>query len=612
MNQVDKEKILQARIRELETEVGKLKQRKKYGLVWEANPEDIVLQCQENIPVFEEVKSRRVITDEARPMNILIEGDNYHALSTLNYTHRNKIDVIYVDPPYNTGAKDWKYNNQYVDANDQWRHSKWLSFMEKRLKLAKRLLKKNGVLIVMIDEHEVHHLGLLLESLFPEAYRQMVTIIVNPKGVTQGRFSRVEEYAQFCFLGNAGVKGLGDDLLTPEADEEEEDNGVPRWKGLLRSGTNATRADRKRMFYPVLIDPERQAVLDVGDPVPFDQEPDFNTPIKGLTPVFPIRSDNSLGNWSVGHTTLKTLIDKGYVAVGAYDEKRNSYGISYLSKKPQDQIAAGILEIVRYDERRNVVEVRYKDVAERQIKTVWHRTSHDAGAYGSDLLKNIMGKPGTFPFPKSLYAVRDCLAAVCRDRKDALILDFFAGSGTTGHAVLELTKELGGNRRFILCTNNENNICGEVTYERVKRVIKGYKNIKGERVAGLGGNLLYYKTDLVNVERLNRVSDEAKIKVTFQVGEMIAIREDTLFEREKNEWWQIFEGNGRLTAIYFKEDKSQLPPLAAKLTEETVPIALYIFSWGKNEYKSDYSTDNIRVEDIPEPILEVYKEINRV
>jgi 16S rRNA G966 N2-methylase RsmD len=612
MSQESKEAVFQARVRALEAEIEVLKKRKKYGLVWEASPEEVGLQCQETIPILKDVKSKGIVTDKSRPMNLLIEGDNYHVLSALNYTHQKKIDLIYIDPPYNTGANDWKYNNQYVDANDQWRHSKWLSFMEKRLQLAKRLLKTDGVLIVMIDEHEVHQLGMLLESIFPTAYRQMVTIVVNPKGVTQGRFSRVEEYAHFCFLGNATVKGIGDDLLTPEIDEEDEGNGTPRWKGLLRSGTNATRADRKRMFYPVLIDPERQAVLDVGEPVPFDQEPDFDTPIKGLTPVFPIRSDNSLGNWSVGAPTLKTLIDKGYVGVGAYDERRNTYGISYLSKKPQAQIVAGILEIVSYDERRNLVEVRYNDVAERQVKTVWHRTSHDAGAYGSDLLKNIMGKTGSFPFPKSLYAVRDCIAAVCRDRKDALILDFFAGSGTTGHAVLELTKEMGGNRRFILCTNNENNICEDVTYERMKRVIKGYKNTKGEKVEGLGGNLAYFKTDFVNVGKLSRVSDEAKIKVTFQVGEMIAIREDTLEEKEKGEWWQIFEGGGRRTAIYFKEDKSQLPALVTKLEKDSLPTALYVFSWGKNEYKSDYSTKTIRVEDIPEPILEVYKEINRL
>lgn len=472
-----------------------------------------------------------VSKNPAKPYHTIINSDNYHALQLLLYCYEGKFDVIYIDPPYNTGARDWKYNNAYVDSNDQWRHSKWLSMLEKRLRLAKRLLKTDGVLIVMIDEHEVHHLGVLLETVFPNAYQQLVTIIVNPKGVTQGRFSRVEEYANFCFLGDATVKGIGDDLLTPLPDEEEEEAGTPRWKGLLRSGTNARRQDRKRMFFPVLIDPERQAVLDVGEPLPFEEQPDFDTKIKGLTPIFPVRRDGSLGNWGVGATTLKTLIDKGYVAAGTYDEARKTCGISYLSQKPQAQIAAGILEIVKYDKRRNVVEVRYKDVAERQIKTVWHRTTHDAGAYGSDLLKNILGRSGSFPFPKSLYAVRDCLAAVCRDRKDALILDFFAGSGTTLHATALLNSEDNGNRRCILVTNNEvadektrqlnrdgvfageaeferYGICESVTFPRCKYILDGQRDdgtplpgkyLNGrEFAAGFDENLAYFKLDFLD------------------------------------------------------------------------------------------------------------------
>ena len=191
-------------------------------------------------------------------------------------------------------------------------------------------------------------------------------------------------------------------------------------------------------------------------------------------------------------------------------------------------------------------------------------------------------------------------------------MDFFAGSGTTGHAVLELNKQDGGNRKFILCTNNENKICEEVTYERIKRVMKGYKNKKGENVGGLGGSLSYYKTDLVKIDKLHKISDESKIKVTYQAGEMIAVREDTLDEVEKNDWWQIFDGNGKSTAVYFKEDKSQLQKLIQLLEKRDVPVALYIFGWGKNEYRNEYGSDLIRVEDIPEPILEVYKEINRI
>jgi adenine-specific DNA-methyltransferase len=163
-----------------------------------------------------------------------------------------------------------------------------------------------------------------------------------------------------------------------------------------------------------------------------------------------------------------------------------------------------------------------------------------------------------------------------------------------------------------LCTNNESNICEEITYERVKRVIKGYKNGKDEKVVGIPANFSYYKTDLINVGLLKKISDEAKVKVTYQAGEMIGVREDTLNEVEKNDWWQIFEGRGRMTAIYFKEDKAKLAELIAKLEKKGTPVALYIFSWGKNEYKGEYSSANIRVEDIPEPILEVYKELNRL
>ena len=177
---------------------------------------------------------------------------------------------------------------------------------------------------------------------------------------------------------------------------------------------------------------------------------------------------------------------------------------------------------------------------------------------------------------------------------------------------MELNKQDGGNRKFILCTNNENNICEEVTYERIKRVIKGYKNKKGEKVEGLGGNLSYYKTDLVNIDKLQKVSDESKIKVTYQVGEMIAVREDVSNEVDKNDWWQIFESNKKCVAIYFKEDKAQIKKLLEILEKKGMPTVLYVFSWGKNEYKNEYSSDLIRVEDIPEPILEVYKEINRL
>lgn len=393
--------------------------------------------------------------DPSQPHHILIEADNYHALQLLEYIYAGKVDCIYIDPPYNTGARDWKYNNDYIDGNDGWRHSKWLTFMQKRLQLARRLLNpQTGVLIVTIDEHEVHHLGCLLEEVFPDYYRQMVTIVVNPKGVTQGRFSRVEEYAQFCFANGAYVKGLRDDLLTLD-EAGSNSHKIPRWKGLLRSGTNARRQDRHKMFFPVLIDTHRKAIVGAGDFLPLNKMPDLKAKIDGLAAAWPIRSDGSLGNWGVGPASLRQLIDKGYVSLGGFDAKRKTWGISYLSKKLQKQIETGAISVIEFDKVKNSVAVEYAEARERQIKTVWHRSSHDAGAYGADILKAIFGEGRKFSFPKSLYAVRDAIVAVMRDKPNALIADFFAGSGTTLNAVNLLNATDGGQRQCILVTNNE-------------------------------------------------------------------------------------------------------------------------------------------------------------
>lgn len=402
----------------------------------------------------------RIEEGDDKPFHLVINGENYHALELLQYTHEEKVDVIYADPPYNTGAKDWTYNNDYVDGSDVYRHSKWLSFMERRLILARRLLKPDSTLVVTIDEHEVTRLGVLLEQLFPEADITLVTIVINPKGVTRPgvqRFSRVEEYAYFCFFGDAGLYPLGDDLLskTTRGSSNEEEKR-PRWKGLLRSGSNARRQDRKNMFYPVFIDPDRGAVLGAGDPLPYEEAPDFEAKSGGLTPVWPVRANGELGRWSIGHEKLRELIDKGYVSLGGYDEERRTWALSYLSKQFQEQLEEGVLVVKSYDKTRNVADVVFDDpnLAGRRIKTVWHRTHHDAGVGGTDVVSGLLGGR-EFSFPKSVYAVRDTLAMLTRDKPDAVILDFFAGSGTTAHAAAMLNAEDGGRRQTILITNNE-------------------------------------------------------------------------------------------------------------------------------------------------------------
>jgi adenine-specific DNA-methyltransferase len=392
-----------------------------------------------------------------KPWHLLINADNFHALQLLLYCYEGQVDVIYVDPPYNTGARDWKYNNDYVDKNDAFRHSKWLSMMKKRLLFAKRLLRPDGVLVITIDENEVHHLRCLLGTLFDETAIQQTTIVVNPKGVTQGRFSRVEEFALFAFGPDAMPEGKADDYLTPEPDDgfEAVAGMRPRWKGLLRSGTNARREDRENMFYPVLLDPERSAVIGTGEPLPLGKEPNLNKKVDGYTAAWPIRSNSQWGNWGVGHITLRQLIKKGYVGLGEYDEDRKTWALSYLSQQLREQIEGGILEVVSFDKIKNKVDARYAELGARRIKTVWKRSRHDAGVHGSDLVKNLLGRTEAFSFPKSLYAVEDTILPFVRGRKNALILDFFSGSGTTFHATALMNWRDGGQRRCICVTNNE-------------------------------------------------------------------------------------------------------------------------------------------------------------
>lgn len=383
----------------------------------------------------------------------LIEADNYHALQLLEYLYTGKVDCIYIDPPYNTGAKDWKYNNDYVDGSDSYRHSKWLSMMEKRLRIAKRLLNPStGVLICTIDEKEVHHLRTLLEELMPEMYIQMVSIVINPKGSTRGRFSRVEEYALFCFMPNAYVQSGSDSMLGKQIEENE--HIQPRWKGLLRSGIGSARSDSPNLFYPILIDEVNNRIVRAEAAIPLDTTPDYKAKIEGYSVAWPVRNDGSEGRWMLSTETFNDMLAKGYVSLGAYDGRRKTWGFSYLSKKYQNQIETGELVIVGKTENGQSVVVEYSGTQDKQIKTIWHRTRHDAGAYGSDLVSAIIGKQ-KFTFPKSLYAVKDCLSCVIGKTTDALVVDFFAGSGTTLHAVNLLNAEDGGHRRCIIVTNNE-------------------------------------------------------------------------------------------------------------------------------------------------------------
>ena len=401
----------------------------------------------------------------------LIEADNYHALQLLEYLYAGKVDCIYIDPPYNTGARDWKYNNDYVDGSDSYRHSKWLSFMQKRLKIAKRLLNpKDSVLIVTIDEKEYLHLGCLLEEMFPEARIQMVTTVINQSGVARvGQFYRAEEYLFYVFVGSATITPIGKDMLN--APENDEGKKIDIWRRLLRSGTNARRQDGIKQFYPFWIDPEKKRIHSVGDYIPLDVSRNTVVPPElGLTACWPIHSDGTEGCWQISADTARKGLEEGTVRIGAYNKRKDQWSISYLRKAEKERIARGEIEVTGKDENGALI-LQFSDTVGR-IKnpvTVWNQRSHNAGAGGSNVLRALI--PGrTFAFPKSIYAELDAIRFVVSNKPNALVIDFFAGSGTTLHAVNLLNAEDGGHRRCIIVTNNE------VSAEEAKSLTKkGYQ-----------------------------------------------------------------------------------------------------------------------------------------
>lgn len=380
----------------------------------------------------------------------LIEADNYHALQLLEYLYAEKVDCIYIDPPYNTGAKDWKYNNDYVDDKDAYRHSKWLSMMEKRLKIAKKLLNpKDSVLIVTIDEKEYLHLGCLLEELFPDASIQMVSSVINPAGVSRGvNFARTDEYIFYVLFGEAAIQRLP---LSDEWRLNAEDTRTTHlmWSMLIRTGTHVLREDSKNQFYLIFVYKDGKKIHSVGEPY-YGEDRNEVVPPDETIAIWPIRSNGDEGNWQVSSDNLRGLIDKGYVKLGRFSER--GMAISYLKRGEIQKVESGIYEISGYREDGSIIsDTEYRSIIPG---TQWRISAHDASRNGTNLLTKVLGEK-RFSYPKSLYATEDCIRFVTANKPNALIVDFFAGSGTTLHAVNLLNAEDGGQRRCIIVTNNE-------------------------------------------------------------------------------------------------------------------------------------------------------------
>lgn len=443
---------------------------KKFGLVWEEHTEQVDEMLESNIPVLCEDLERRLCKDESLPWNFIIEGDNLQALYLLEKTHKGKVDCIYIDPPYNTGAKDWKYNNDYVDGNDVYRHSKWLSMMNVRLQTAKKLLNpENSVLICTIDEKEYTRLGCLLEELFPAAKIQMISTAIKPSGSTrETQFSRVNEYIYFVLIGNAYPQNGYVDMLYDNPDDLSESSVT--WQGLRRRGSDGwKRSNSPGGFYPIYIENDTNKLHSVGDAIPLNQDRNSLVPPNGAWCAWPLDPHGREGRWQIKPERLREQLAEGTAFLSKTDKQKGTCSIKYLKDGDRNRVLSGEFLIKGKDPQTGALIIVSKKIANRRPKTMWVMKSHDASAYGTALLSKLIGAQ-KFSFPKSMYAVRDAMQFFIVDKPEAIVLDFFAGSGTTLHAVNLMNAEDGGNRRCIMVTNNE------VSVEEAKKLTQqGYK-----------------------------------------------------------------------------------------------------------------------------------------
>ncbi len=396
----------------------------------------------------------RIERGGAKPFHVVINGENFHALEALLYTHTGKVDAIYIDPPYNSGARDWKYNNDYVDGVDQYRHSKWLAFMERRLTLARDLLKpSNSVLLVTIDEKECVRLGMLLEQVFRDSKVQMITTVISAKGTMRKReFSRVAEHIFVVLLGDAAVNPWGPNMLDDGVTEEP---GEPvEWLQLRRREPSSTRPTRKGQFYPIYVRLADGGLHSIGDAIPIDVDRHGVPVPAGTMPVWPLNKASKEMVWGLTAPELRRRYEAGYFRLRNWKPDQRTVSLQYLPSGVIDGIESGRIKVLGHDPDGAVRATYGEDVKGALPKTVWNLESHNAESYGTNLLAKLI--PGRrFDYPKSLHAVEDTLRFFIGGNPDAIVLDFFGGSGTTTHAVARLNGIDNGRRQSILVTNNE-------------------------------------------------------------------------------------------------------------------------------------------------------------
>jgi len=552
---------------ELEKELRRIKET-KYGLVWHRDlPEekiDVLINpdartpnemfpnemAGKPFPVLKEVKNKEIKTDTKEPVNLLIQGDNYHSLAVLNFTHQEAVDLIYIDPPYNTGNDDFIYNDKiksdYVKRDDPFRHSKWLAFMEKRLKLAKNLLKKSGTIFISIDDNEFAQLKLLCDEIFDERNFIIDVIWNSRKSVSSDAIVSLNHNHTLLYAKDIDVlreAARKSSKFKLPAKEDKFSNPDKDARGPWTADPFEAAGIRKNLSYPIK-NPNTGEIFH---------------PVKGR-------------HWAVLEEVYLKLLKDNKIIFG-----KNGKG------KPA--------------RKRFLSEAMEKGLTP---KSIWDDVGTTTN--GTQELEEILGEK-KFNNPKPVSLVRRILEL--STDKEGIVLDFMAGSGTTGHAVLELNKDDGGKRQFIICTNNENNICTEVCYPRLKNVIGGYKNFKKESVPGLGGNLKYYICDFVEAEP----TDQNKRKLVNESTEMLCIRENAFELVEDNKDFKIYKNSDKYIGIIFHEEAIGNFKKAIKNIKGHFNV--YVFSLGDDPHEKQFTDvkDKVALCAIPEVILKVYREI---
>ena len=535
--------------------------KKKYGLVWEDKPEDVEEQLRDNLPVLKEMKDRAIVNGEDYPNHILIEGDNLHALTALTFTHEGRIDVIYIDPPYNTGNNDFKYNDSFVDKLDSYRHSKWISFMNKRLIIAKKLLSQSGVIFISIDDNEVSQLKLLCDEIFFES--NLLGIVSVAKGTTTGQDAK--KFGSSCdYLLAYGMPlfELGKFKLT-EKDKKRfskvDGKGAYSILQFRKTGNNDRRENRPNLFYSLLA-------------------PDGSK-------VFPM-----------GPT--------GYESTWRGDMK-------YYNR----MVKENMVEWVKQEDGWKPYIKFHMEGRGKAPSNLWNDI--DGNKKATIELKDIFGDK-VFTNPKPTDLIRKCLETVSNN--DVKVLDFFAGSGTTMQAIMQLNESDEGSRQCILVTNNENNICQEITYERNKRVIKGFKNFNNDDVEGLSNNnLRYYKSESVGREPSLRNKSE----ITHVATELLCIKEEIYTEQNAIGDYKLNTAYVRcfqrvdmyLLIIYHEDIIGQIVDVIHSAINQTNGgtrhFKVYVFSNGQYPYTEEFEEviEHVSLCALPDAIYKAYQNV---